>query len=603
MDASIDPDPTQKRFVSTAELEAPANFTAAAALLAAPGLQGPGWAEGPGFFAPWGFSAADRDFRRYMDAMRFRGEMHAVNERAAASASLAWDPDAPVRCGGETMLLSNQPHNGWWRQGLAKVAAEFGGFYDSMHLPWHYVLGNERLKSPEVANEYDVDITVQILARAIFSDLQYPNQWAGAFESTGGPAILSAGQGMTVDAAQIRRLMLTYTAVGLKGIGLWAWNSRWHGLEGGEYSLTDRQGMPSDRAIEAGKVAAALQSNRFELWDATERPLVGILRSYTNEAVWARLGSSMILPVSCAVSGCADRQRERPYRPTKSMLGYARVLSALSIPWRFVSEEQFGDSAFGAMNLSTIIIPAAVALKRSTLPLILKYVEAGGHVIADQPFVLFDEDGNTVNHARTTIPTIFGTIVQDYFDTSNGYEKTATLESGQSLSVHGIYGQIATDKKNANWTVESDGWVSRTSNRMKAGAATLFNYELGQKLFGETQRLRFDPGVSLATSELQNAILLSLGNRMPWVIESDTIAPVIIRRKVREMDFLFAMNRAASPCSAQLVVRQSAYKKIVDVLDPNTTIQFNNHRSNLSVSILLDFKPGEMIWLRAESAV
>lgn len=62
---------------------------------------------------------------------------------------------------------------GWWRQGLAEVADEYGGFYDSMHLPWHYTLVNSRLLSGSKdgsadrgpsAVEYDADMTVQVVS-------------------------------------------------------------------------------------------------------------------------------------------------------------------------------------------------------------------------------------------------------------------------------------------------------------------------------------------------------------------------------------------------------------------------------------------------------
>lgn len=216
---------------------------------------------------------------------------------------------------------------------------------------------------------------------------------------------------MTVDATQIQRLMLTYTAVGLKGIGLWAWNSRWHGLEGGEYALTDRQGNPSARAVAAGKVAAALQAHRFRLWDSREQPLVGILRSWTNEAVWARLGSSLILPVACAVSGCDDRLRQQPYHPVKSMMAVARVLSALSIPWRYVTEEQLLVPETGMANITSLLLPSILALNRSTVPVLAEYVAQGGRLVADQPFLLFDDAGDTVDHTRTAVAELFGCYV------------------------------------------------------------------------------------------------------------------------------------------------------------------------------------------------
>ena len=47
--------------------------------------------------------------------------------------------------------------------------------------------------------------------------------WTGAFESSGGPAQFSGGQASGLQAGQLQRLLLTYVAGGMKGVGLWCW--------------------------------------------------------------------------------------------------------------------------------------------------------------------------------------------------------------------------------------------------------------------------------------------------------------------------------------------------------------------------------------------
>ena len=64
-------------------------------------------------------------------------------------------------------------------------------------------------------------------------------------------------------------------------------NARSAGKEAGEYSLLDRNGAVTDRAVRIGQLGRAMQQHRFELWEARKEPLVGVLFDWENEAVWA----------------------------------------------------------------------------------------------------------------------------------------------------------------------------------------------------------------------------------------------------------------------------------------------------------------------------
>lgn len=117
----------------------PQNFTEAAMLLVAPPAPTDGWArmyEASSFaFTPWQQAAGSRDWARFRDVFRFQAGRKAAVEAYNAQYLSANDPGAPVRVGGETMMLDNQAQNGWDRSLMAAVAREYGGFYDSMHFP------------------------------------------------------------------------------------------------------------------------------------------------------------------------------------------------------------------------------------------------------------------------------------------------------------------------------------------------------------------------------------------------------------------------------------------------------------------------------------
>ena len=89
----------------------------------------------------------------------------------------------------------------------------------------------------------------------------------------------------------------------LQGIGLWAWNGRERGQEASEYQLVDMQGRCGSRCAAAGAIASAMESLRWELWAAEDRPIAAILTNWENEAIFARqavLGP----PLPCTISRC-----------------------------------------------------------------------------------------------------------------------------------------------------------------------------------------------------------------------------------------------------------------------------------------------------------
>jgi hypothetical protein len=148
--------------------------------------------------------------------------------QAIIQARLATDPDEPVRTGGANLQL-NQALYSWdlWAQGQLAVPA--GSLYISSHLPWHYSEFQHEVDRPEF---FQISMAVAAGRAA----------WPGEWESTGGPSQYSGGQATGVDAGVMTKLMLTYVAAGMKGIGLWTYNSRQKGQEMGECVVANTLG-------------------------------------------------------------------------------------------------------------------------------------------------------------------------------------------------------------------------------------------------------------------------------------------------------------------------------------------------------------------------
>lgn len=557
---------------------APANWTdAAASLVGTGGPTAPGWqglyATSSFAFTPWIQAGTQNDWARYRDAMMFFASLTAAEAARQANWSLSYEPSAPFRVGGETMLLDNQPQNGWNRAFMAGVARWAGGYYDSMHLPWHYTLASSRARSPQdlqqPAYSYRVDMPLYLMAREIVDGSR--GQWSGTFESSGGPAQLSGAQPGTINAGQIRRMMLGYIAAGMRGVGMWCWNARWYGQEGGEYALTDLQGRPGPRAQAAGAIAAALQVHRFDLWDAVDQPVVAVLYSWESEALYARAGYASGPVISCTVAGCSDFRSQVPWYGVKARVGVAAALTARGIPWQWVTDADLvawgGNATYAQHGFAALVLPGIIGINSTELlPVLADYVQAGGRLIADQPFLLYDTPrAELLDHTTSGVSTLFGAYVQTLQNSANGYVHAIRVASDQVLPVSGMYADIGLDggtptMEDAQLQPDAQPFISSVSKSTGAGQAVLINAEVGKLAFAEEapNALAVDntspmSGLGLAAEYLARIItndyaLLGSG-RVGWTLAaslgSGPLVPAGIlafRRTSSAADFYMVMN-------------------------------------------------------------
>ena len=477
------------------------------------------------------------DYRRYRDSMRFQADALLAKIDAGIDALLALDADAPVRTGGASLQL-NAAYYSWDLFAQGALAERAGSFYISSHLPWHY---------SGFQHEVDRPVFFEVSAAVAAGRGAWPGEW----ESTGGPSQYSGGQATAVDAGVITKLMLSYVAAGMRGIGLWTYNGRTKGQEMGEYMLTSLQGRPTARSAAAGAIARALDAWRWELWaDDGGAPVVGIFYGWENEAVSARLGLQAP-PFECATQPDADcrffSSRELT-APVLARLGWARALVDAHVPFTHVSEEDVRGARLGALGLRTLVLPHVLGLPPDLLPAIRAWQLAGGRVVADMPWLLLDAPGGELHdQAASAAADIFGAYVAEFASVetpADGQAMAAHLAGAAAAPTRVPRGQYARlELTHATVALAFDAPHAATpallEARAGAGSAALVNFEAG-RLHAAPAGLAVAPaagplvdvGATLALSAWMAAVATDGGALAPAWAASPLGVPVFLRSAV-----------------------------------------------------------------------
>lgn len=411
-------------------LEAP-SFDAAAALLTQPTG---GW--------------PSHDYRRYRDSMRFQADAFLAKINASITTFLAMDPNAPVRTGGASLQL-NQAYYSWDMFGQGRLAGRAGSFYISSHLPWHYA-----------GFQHEVDRPVLFEVSWAVAAAGVGGAWPGEWESSGGPAQYSGGQSTAVGPGGITKLLLSYIAMGMRGVGVWTYNGRPKGQEMGEYALTGLAGKPSLRSAAAGAISKACAQWRWELWAASNHPVVAILYSWENEAIAGRL--SMQEPTfECDLQDldCKYFNGREQGAPNRARFGWVRALVDAHVPFTHVDETQIREGGLTALGVKVLVLPHALGIPTDLLPAIAAWQAQGGRVVADMPYLLMDAPSGWL-HDQSSSPsaTLFGAYVSEFHSTEAPFDGQAmAVEVGPNNTKHFLgRGQYA-----ALEVVEGAGRVSQ----------------------------------------------------------------------------------------------------------------------------------------------
>ncbi len=405
---------------------------------------------------------SDREFRRMRDILRFKVEHNLKRIRESAQQFQTFDPNAPYRGGGEIGLFNPIAWYGVDMAGIADVLTDYGSFYPSMHFSWHFGLV-----------KYELGRTLYMQA-SLMNDL-FKGGWTGGWESSGGPQQLDGersstdANGYTVESGELMQLYLSQLAAGFRGFGIWCWNGRSAGKEGGEYALLDRNGQVTERAEVIGKLAQAMQRYRFELWSARKEPTVGILYDWENEAHWA-------------TRSIRGRESFRDV-PMQARVGISRTLANANVPYEYVTPEDLKQGL--AQRYRVLYLPAMHCLRNELLPVLTAYVQAGGRLVLDLPGAGFDEYARLRNTGEgSPFEGLFGATLDDF--QYAGTNRTIRLER-DTLRGFTMDATPTTARVLARYDTGKPAILERSLGR---GQAVLLGYEASLGTFkpGHTER-------------------------------------------------------------------------------------------------------------------
>ena len=404
---------------------------------------------------------AHRNYRSKMDVFRFKALHGIENIRDRAQQFKDFDPNQPFRAGGEMGLFLPAAYMGVNMEWIADLVKDFGSFYPSTHLSWHF---------DQTGNE----IVRPFYIQASLMNDWFKGGWTGGWESTGGPQQFDGEKNSSdlnafyVDEGTITQLYLSQMAAGFKGFGIWCWSVRSAGKEGGEYALLDRNNEVTPRAIRLGMIGRAMQKYRDEIWEAHKEPLVGVFNDWNNDAAWGAM----------SVRG---RESFRMF-PIESRIGVTRALMNANIPFEFVTPDDLAQGL--AERYKIIYLPATIALDTDVLNILEDYVQKGGRLVLDLPGGKFDQytallpTGKASQFAR-----LFGVKLHNY--QFSGSNKTLGLH-GKEWTGFVVDMTSTTAQILANY---SNGEPAITTHSYGEGTAVLIGLDLSHQCLKSGQDL------------------------------------------------------------------------------------------------------------------
>ena len=399
------------------------------------------------------------EYGRVRDVLRFKAESLAGKIGDAFAKFHQAYPGVPTRTGGEMGLFLPFAWRGTSMELLADTQTGTGSFYPSIHLAWHF-------------GEVKYEVARTVYMQASFANDLFKGGWAATWESTGGPQQLTGAKGwdyeqgsttagFSVTAGTMTQLLLSYFAAGFKGAGLWTWNYRAAGWEGGEYALLDRNLQPSARAIRTGQIAQAAERFRDELWQAHKEPYVGVLTNWDSDAIWAAIS-------------LRGRDHFKDY-PMQARVGASRALIDGNIAWEYVTVRDLERGL--APRYKTIYVPGQIALGNNLIALLTAYARQGGRVVMDSPGGAYDEHGKVLRTAAgSPFEQLFGAELADLQYSNN---VVYSLE-GRKLS--GFVSELRPTRATASLRFDS-GEPAATENRVGRGTAVFLAWDAAFSAF------------------------------------------------------------------------------------------------------------------------
>lgn len=216
----------------------------------------------------------------------------------------------------------------------------------------------------------------QLLAMLDFQrSANRPNQGWYIGELQGGEGNIALLHGDPVTAADQRVWIWSAIAAGAKAINVYAYYPMSSGYESGGYGLINLDGTLTDRAVSTGGIGKIV--DRYQELFLSAHP------------VPARIGI-VYNPLAQLVGG-AERRSDYPEALRNSLLGYYRVFLQNNIPVDFIhrTELEHGDLSQYAL----LIVPYPVMFTQAAAAGLRRYVQNGGHAVAEARLAWNDERG------------------------------------------------------------------------------------------------------------------------------------------------------------------------------------------------------------------
>ncbi|MGC9453262.1 MAG: beta-galactosidase trimerization domain-containing protein [Phycisphaerae bacterium] len=397
--------------------------------------------------------APHKEYRHYRDILRFKADVFLDRIRSRAERFRYSDASAPFRAGGEMGLFLPFAARATDMGGIAELMGEYGSFYPSMHLSWHF-------------EETNFEVPRSVYLQASLAADWFKGGWSATWESTGGPQQLSGGKGWTPEAAAetpgftvdenvMTQLMLSYLAAGFRGFGFWCYSARTAGWEAGEFALLDRNNNVTERARQVGRVGQAARRLRDELWESRKDPMVGVFTDFDSDAMWA-------------AASVVGREKYKNM-PVEARVGATRALQERNVPFEHVSGRDLRAGL--ADRYKIIYLPAILSLDQGLLEILHEYVCGGGRLVMDLPTGWLDEYGRLLNTDKGTLfERTFGCVLRDFQYSRNVPRK---------LRGHRLGGFVADLEPTKATVVETydDGKPAITENKLGEGTAVVLGYD------------------------------------------------------------------------------------------------------------------------------
>lgn len=194
-------------------------------------------------------------------------------------------------------------------------------------------------------------------------------------ELQAGPGARGVVAGDPVTPEDHQRWIWTCLAQGAKAVNLYAFHPMTSGYEAGGYGLLSSDAAVTDRAGAAGRIAQTVSENMALFTSA--RPVPAEIAIVYNPLAQLFGGEQSCGPASLH---------------TDSLAGYHRTFADEAIPVDFIHRRDLEEDALPEHRL--LILPHPLALTSRAAHGLRRYIESGGHVLAEARLAMVDERGH-----------------------------------------------------------------------------------------------------------------------------------------------------------------------------------------------------------------